>query len=141
MTRQVISIPSTLSAQAALQSYFSSEQRHRAYPVVTEQRVVGMVDRATFENLSPEALQRSVAEFLPAETTLQFALATETCRAVALRLAASDLERLPVVGDSAARKLIGLVSRSDLLKPTRGLHEEETQLDRPLLRSNGSDRD
>ncbi|MGB6355682.1 MAG: chloride channel protein [Steroidobacteraceae bacterium] len=139
MTRQVISIPSSLSAQAALQTYFNTEQRHRAYPVVAEQRVVGMVDRATFENLSPEALQRPVAQFLPAETTLQFALSTETCRAVALRLAASDLERLPVVGDSTSRHLIGLVSRSDLLKPARDLHEEETLLDRPLLRSNGSD--
>jgi CBS-domain-containing membrane protein len=91
-----------------------------------------MVDRASFEDLPPEALHGPVARLLSAEAALQFALPTETCRAVALRLAASGLERLPVLEDSAARRLVGVVSRSDLLKPARGLHEEEMQLDRPL---------
>ncbi|HEX4153830.1 MAG TPA: chloride channel protein [Steroidobacteraceae bacterium] len=132
MSREVVSIPSTLSAHAALQIYFGTAQRHRAYPVVTDQRVVGIVDRGTFEGLSPDALQRPVAQYLPAEPAVPFALPTETVRAVALRMAASGLERMPVVGDSTARNLVGLVSRSDLLKPRRGLLEEEMHLDRPL---------
>ncbi|HWW72872.1 MAG TPA: CBS domain-containing protein, partial [Duganella sp.] len=54
-----------------------------------------------------------------------FALADETCRALATRLAVHQLERLPVVDDAATRRLIGIVSRSDLIKPALSLHAEE----------------
>jgi len=47
-------------------------------------------------------------------------------------LAAVGLERLPVVDDAQSMRLIGIVSRSDLLKPTRALHEEEMQRERYL---------
>ena len=53
------------------------------------------------------------------------ALPHETCRAVAQRLAVSGLERLPVVADTSSRQLLGIVSRSDLVKPVHTLHEEE----------------
>jgi CBS-domain-containing membrane protein len=42
-----------------------------------------------------------------------------------MKLAAHGLERLPVVSDSTTRELTGIISRSDLLKPARALHEEE----------------
>ena len=35
------------------------------------------------------------------------------------------LERLPVVSDAHSRRLIGIVSRSDLIKPALSLHAEE----------------
>ncbi len=53
------------------------------------------------------------------------ALAAETCRLVATRLAVHELERLPVVDDAKSRRLVGLVSRSDLIKASLTLHEEE----------------
>ena len=46
------------------------------------------------------------------------ALPDETWRIVATRLAVHGLERLPVVADSQSRKLVGIVSRSDLVKPS-----------------------
>jgi hypothetical protein len=49
---------------------------------------------------------------------------------VALRLAAGNLERMAVVGDPVTRRLVGIVSRSDLLKPARHLHEEEEHRER-----------
>ncbi|HEU4373833.1 MAG TPA: CBS domain-containing protein, partial [Telluria sp.] len=55
------------------------------------------------------------------------ALAAETCRSVATRLAVHELERLPVVDDAKSRRLVGLVSRSDLIKASLTLHEEEHQ--------------
>jgi CBS-domain-containing membrane protein len=53
--------------------------------------------------------------------------AGETCRSMATRLAVHQLERLPVVDDGASRRLVGLVSRSDLIKASLTLHEEEHQ--------------
>lgn len=100
-----------------------------------------MVDRASFADLPPEASQHPVAQCLPGGTDTPVAFPTESCRAVAWRLAASGLERLPVVGD-AARQLLGVVSRSDLLKPSRALHEEEMQAGRTLrLRPSAADPD
>jgi CBS-domain-containing membrane protein len=52
-------------------------------------------------------------------------LPDETCRIVATRLAVHHLERLPVVKDADSRELLGLVARSDLIKPSRSLFDEE----------------
>jgi hypothetical protein len=35
------------------------------------------------------------------------------------------IERLPVIGDPFTCLLVGIVSRSDLLKPAHKLHDEE----------------
>jgi hypothetical protein len=37
-----------------------------------------------------------------------------------------------VVDDGVSRHIIGIVSRSDLLKPARRLHEEEVHMERIL---------
>ncbi len=55
------------------------------------------------------------------------ALPEETCRTVATRLAVHGLERLPVVADAQTRDLMGIISRSDLIKPSLALHGEEHQ--------------
>jgi predicted transcriptional regulator len=47
-------------------------------------------------------------------------------------MAAFGLERLPVVGSLESQQLIGIVSRSDLLKPARKLYEEESHRERLL---------
>jgi predicted transcriptional regulator len=62
------------------------------------------------------------------------ALASETCRIVATRLAVHGIERLPVVASAANPQLLGIVSRSDLIKATAGLHVEEHE--RRALRGN-----
>ena len=54
-----------------------------------------------------------------------FALPGETCRLVATRLAVHGLERLPVVADSGTLQLVGIVSRSDLVKPSLVHFDEE----------------
>ena len=54
-------------------------------------------------------------------------MADETCRALASRLAVHGVGRLPVVADMQSRRLIGIVSTSDLMKPALGLHSEELE--------------
>ena len=46
---------------------------------------------------------------------------------MATRLALHGLERMPVVSDVQSRTLIGIVSRSDLVKPALTLHADETE--------------
>ena len=132
MSRDPITIPATLPAVEALKMYFGEGQRHRAYPVVDNGRVLGMIDRADFSAIPADGSNLPVAQLLCRESTAAFILPSDTCRAVALRLAAGALERLPVVSDPVTRHRVGIVSRSDLVKPARALHEEEEHREGPL---------
>jgi CBS domain-containing protein len=125
MTRDPLTIAGSLTPDEILHTHFGKNQRHRAYPVVADGQVVAMMDRNTLNDLAQEARDRPVAQRFADRHELVYALPSDTCRAVALKLAAHGLERLPVVSDSTTRELTGIISRSDLLKPARALHEEE----------------
>jgi H+/Cl- antiporter ClcA len=125
MTRDTVVIAGSLTPSEILHTHFGHDQQHRAYPVIADRQVVGMVDRDTLDDLALEAPSGPIALRLPDPHKLVYALPNDTCRAVAQRLAAHGLERLPVVKDSVTRELVGIISRSDLLKPSRALHEEE----------------
>ncbi|WP_377703194.1 chloride channel protein [Pseudoduganella sp. UC29_71] len=105
-----------------LQSHFGATQRHRAYPVTQDGAVIGMLDRAGLEAAGHTAVH--VRELYGVNAPI-VALRGETCRTVAIRLAVHGLERIPVVADAAGRQLVGVVSRSDLIKSTLILHDEE----------------
>ena len=102
--------------------YFGVDQRHRAYPVTQEGAVIGMLDRAALLRAGAAAV--AVRELFGVNAPV-VALRGETCRTVAIRLAVHGLERLPVVADAGARMLVGVISRSDLIKSSLSLDEEE----------------
>ena len=131
MTHEAVAIPGAMSVREAMRRYFGSEQVQRAYPVVVEGRLLGVVDRTRLQGCAPDNLDRPIAELL-AEEPSAYALPTETCRAVASRLAAFGLERLAVVDSAESLQLIGIVSRSDLIKPARQLYEDESRRERFL---------
>jgi CIC family chloride channel protein len=56
----------------------------------------------------------------------------ETCRTAAERMASAGVGRLPVVSPDDPRKVIGMITRSDLLKPRARSVEEEEQRERFL---------
>lgn len=128
MSRSLATIDANLSVREALATYFGTTQKHRAYPAVIDGAVVGMVDRATLERFSDDPASQSsdarIADLLKG-TAPVVALVDETCRLVASRLAVHGLERLPVVADRESLRLIGLVARSDLVKPSLAHFEEE----------------
>ena len=132
MTSSPVMIPAYLTPAEVLPAYFGPEQRHRAYPVIEGRRLLATVERSTLVALGGEKLHQPLAKILASSSAPAFALKLETCRAVALRLAALGLERLPVVDDEKSLRVIGIVSRSDLLKPSRDLHEEESKPERLL---------
>ena len=130
MTRDPIGIPSSETIDGALTRYFGRDQQHRAFPVVRDDAYVGMVDRELLKKYVGSNASRLSELF--GENPPVMALADESCRTVAARLAVHGLERIPVVSDAHTRKLIGLVTRSDLIKSSRDLHAEEHEFEQML---------
>ena len=126
MTRQVQTIPHDLAVTLALDQYFGAQQSHRAYAVVRGETLVGMVDREILLGGRDGNNAIKVGELFGANVPIM-ALPGETCRNVATRLAVHALERLPVVADAQSRTLVGIVSRSDLVKPSLALFGEEQE--------------
>jgi CBS domain-containing protein len=127
MARDVQCIDGDMSATAALSGPFGPGQAHRAFPVVHEGQLIGVVDRSAIVTLQSHAPESTVAQACTSSALL-FALRNESCRTVATRLARLGLERLPVVSNAESRLVIGIVSRSDLIKLS-AVHfdEEETR--------------
>jgi H+/Cl- antiporter ClcA len=124
MTREVTTIEAQTSSSEALNRYFGPQQSHRAFPVVREGMYLGMVDRAMLVRHVEASHVMRVSDLF-GENQPVMALPEETCRIVATRLAVHHLERLPVVRDADSRELLGLVARSDLIKPSLSLFDEE----------------
>ncbi|WP_273944039.1 chloride channel protein [Burkholderia pseudomallei] len=155
MTRSAVTIDADLSVEVVRARYFGATQAHRAYPVVRDGVLIGMLDRAMLDG-SPAAhdgdgqaddaraakmraadvqmidmrvADMRVADVLPRRAPL-FSLADETCRLVATRLAVHQLERLPVVADPDTMRVVGIVSRSDLVKPALRHFDDEHKRER-----------
>ena len=97
--------------------------------VVEDGRLLGIVDRAVAAGWVGEAAAKPIGE-LCGNRQPRFAVVGESCRSVATRLAHERLERLPVVKDAASMELVGLVARSDLIKPSLIHFEEEEKRER-----------
>jgi H+/Cl- antiporter ClcA/predicted transcriptional regulator len=133
MSRSVKTIDANLSVSEALAAFFGATQAHRAYPVVKDGVVIGIADRAALERFRDEGTAATagsrLADVLSGSTPV-VALPDETCRLVATRLAVHGLERLPVVADRETLRLVGIVARSDLVKPSLAYFEEEHKRER-----------
>ncbi len=121
MTATPVSIDADARVGEVLASYFGSGQRHRAFPVTKGGAVLGMLDRAALEQAGDAV---HVRELYGVNAPI-VALRGETCRTVAIRLAVHGLERLPVVADAESRQLVGIISRSDMIKSSLALENEE----------------
>ncbi|MTW10294.1 CBS domain-containing protein [Pseudoduganella eburnea] len=121
MTATPVSIDADARVDDVLASHFGAGQRHRAFPVTKGGAVLGMLDRAALEQAGDAV---HVRELYGVNAPI-VALRGETCRTVAIRLAVHGLERLPVVADAESRQLVGIISRSDMIKSSLALENEE----------------
>jgi H+/Cl- antiporter ClcA len=121
MTKEVHHIDAAATIGDVLATHFGAAQKHRGYPVTRAGLVIGVVERDTLDGHPPST---PVGDLFGANPPL-VALPGETCRAVATRLAVHGIERLPVVAQTGHAQLLGIVSRSDLIKATATLHDEE----------------
>ncbi|CAM2156026.1 chloride channel protein, CIC family [Pararobbsia alpina] len=132
MTRAPVAIDAEMPLDAALETHFGRAQKHRAYPVVRGEVLVGMVDRDAVLAARHTTTATTMGELFGVNVA-PAALATETLKTISTRLAVHGLERLPVVDDPKHRRLVGIVSRSDLVKPSLNTFEEEER--REVFRS------
>jgi len=129
MTREVRSIDAAMPLAQAMFEYFGEGQAHRAFPVLRNGAVIGVADRAMLAARGTRDPIATVGDAC-ADVPLYFALPGENCRAVATRLARHRLERLPVVRDAQSFALVGIVARSDLIKPSLAHFDEEEKRER-----------
>jgi chloride channel protein, CIC family len=135
MTPKVVTLASTLGARDVQESYFDKGHRkHQGYPVVNQDgTLVGMITRSNFleQPVSSSIEGLKIADIMRRD--LVVAYAEESCRTAAERMAQFDVGRLPVVSATDPTKLVGIVTRSDLLKP-RERHVRDEQVRERLIR-------
>jgi CBS domain-containing protein len=144
MARDVVAIPASMPVRELLSQYLLSggPNRHQGYPVLDGQgALVGVVTRS---NLLEDWLYASLkgSDGAPAvEPIIVYDLIHrepivvhpwESCRTAAERMAQAGVGRLPVVAEEEPHKVIGMVTRSDLLKPPARHVEEEVKRERFL---------
>jgi H+/Cl- antiporter ClcA len=129
MTREVRTIDAAMPVELAIATYFGPGQQHRAFPVLRDGMLIGIVDRGTLAARAAQVPAATVAEACEPTPPL-VALPGESCRTVATRLARYRLERLPVVKDAESLALVGIVARSDLIKPSLVHFDDEEKRER-----------
>jgi H+/Cl- antiporter ClcA/predicted transcriptional regulator len=146
MTKDVVSVPASLSVKELLRQYFLGHEKrpHQAYPVVDEAgRILGVVTRTNLlEDWIADALADGDGQGPPGlDPIITYdllhrepitAYPWESCRTAAERMAENGVGRLPVVSAEERGKVIGIVTRSDLLKPRAKSVEEEVRRERVI---------
>jgi CBS domain-containing protein len=149
MATQVITVPASLSVKELLENYFLAQKapRHQAYPVLDEKGdLVGVVTRANLlEDWVAASIRGDGAALIEKYPIIVYDLVSrepitvfpwESCRTAAERMAEAGIGRLPVVSPTNPNKVVGMVTRSDLLKSRARHVEEEVRRERFLgLRS------
>jgi H+/Cl- antiporter ClcA/CBS domain-containing protein len=131
MTAAVMCIPASMTAHEVALRYFTGPHRHRGYPVVgANGALIGVLTSADILGESGlEAVDTlTAADLVRTETVVAYA--QETCREAAERMATAGVGRLPIVDPGGGRKVIGILTRSDLLKPRLKRFEEERKYER-----------
>jgi H+/Cl- antiporter ClcA len=147
MSVPVVTVPASLAVNDLLVNYFlsSGPRHHQGYPVVDrDDRLLGVVTRSNLlEHWVSEFLARSsddpavrsmppIIAFDLIEREPITAYPWESCRSAAERMAQAGVGRLPVVSPDTPYKVIGMLTRSDLLKPRARMAEEEARRERFL---------
>jgi CBS domain-containing protein len=146
MSTQVISIPAALPIHDVLKNYFQSEgpKKHQGYPVVDPAGIpLGVLTRSNLlEHWTGADFQRAQTSGQPlagpiiAYDLLHRAAITafpwESCRQAAERMAQQHVGRLVVVAADNPDQIVGIVTRSDILKSRARAVEEEAKRERFL---------
>jgi chloride channel protein, CIC family len=144
MATQVVTVPASLPAQELLKQYFlgSGAQKHQGYPVVDRAgKLLGVVTRSNLlEDWVIAALGGTSGPGMPPPAAIVAydlihrkpitVFPWESCRTAAERMAQFSVGRLPVVSAEDPLQVVGMVTRSDLLKARARQVEEEAKRQR-----------
>jgi H+/Cl- antiporter ClcA/predicted transcriptional regulator len=135
MTRDVMTIPGSTTVAELLERHFGGARKHRGYPVVDDAgRLVGVLTGASLVEL-PDTVVASTAtaqDLVRANPVVVDE--RESCRVAAERMATAGVGRLPVVAPDDPARVVGIVTRSDLLKPRLRHLDEEHRRERVMGR-------
>ena len=135
MTAKVVTVSPELTAGQVRANYFDkSHRKHQGYPVIDRSgALVGMITRANFleQPVSASIDTLTIAEIMRRD--LVVAYPAGILPTAAERMAQFDVGRLPVVSIAEPSRLLGIVTRSDLLKP-RERHVRDEQERERLIR-------
>jgi CIC family chloride channel protein len=116
MTPNPATLPGTMSLSDAV-TFFREDAEHRSYPVVDDRsRLLGLVSRTDALRWHQEGpiIEGQLADVLSDASTL-VAYPDTPCGSVADMMVDSGTGRVPIV-DPQSRRVVGLLSRQDLLK-------------------------
>jgi H+/Cl- antiporter ClcA len=135
MRSDAVALPGTLAVRDLPPGFDARARGQRLYPVVTGDGIlVGVLRRRQIEELRQDAAGgqggRPLAEVL--HRTPVVAHPDEPLRTVVYRMAATGLTQFPVVERGARRRLVGIVTLSDLLAARQRHLEEEQRRERVL---------
>jgi CBS domain-containing protein len=146
MTTNVVAIHATSPIQEVLRRYFQNDgpKKHQGYPVVDPcGSVVGVLTRSNLLEhwISADYQRKSWADRAMAGPIIAYdllqrpaitAFPWESCRTAAERMAALHVGRLVVVSPEYPDRVVGIVTRSDILKSRARAVEEEHHRERFL---------
>jgi CBS domain-containing protein len=116
MTTQVITISPDIPVTEAIRDYFY-RYKHGGYPVVDKEELRGIVTSHDIQNLPKERWGSTyVWGVMTPVDRLVTAKPEDLATGALAKMSKHDLGRLPVIKDS---KLIGLVTRSDIMRAIR----------------------
>jgi len=131
MTKDVVTIPVELPIKDVLSTYFNGNQKFRGYPVVDDQGALQGI--LTASDLLANRLHSASAIEYVGDLACKQLITIEpdaSCREAAEKMASLNIGRLPVVSADKAQRLLGIVTRSDLLKPRLSQYELERKKER-----------
>jgi CBS domain-containing protein len=115
MTRDPATLPGDMTFEAAAR-FFAEEAEHRSYPVIDGQgRLLGLVSRT--DALGWKVARRSEGRLGDSlsDASTRFAYPETPCGEIADMMVETGIGRVPIV-DHANGRVVGLISRQDLLK-------------------------
>jgi CBS domain-containing protein len=126
MVREVDTLPAEMTVDQAITFFSAEEPRHKSYPIRSRDgRVIGMVARADILRWRTEEDAHSETLFdRHSDDSLVVGYADDTVGQLADRMAAAEVGRVPIV-ERASMRLVGLVSRKDLLRIRRSARAAE----------------
>jgi H+/Cl- antiporter ClcA/predicted transcriptional regulator len=119
MTRDPATLPGDMTIGDAVR-FFEQQAEHRSYPVVDPaERLVGLVSRT--DALRWQVAKRNEGRLAEAlsDASTQYAFPDTPCGQVADMMVESGVGRVPIV-DHDTRRVVGIISRQDLLKVRSG---------------------
>ena len=96
--------------------FFAEEAQHRSYPVVDGGgRLLGLVSRTDALKWQVQNLHEGVLADILSDASTKFAYPETPCGEVADMMVESGVGRVPIL-DPESRRVVGIISRQDLLK-------------------------